>query len=477
LKKYFLRNSCVLFLAILIAGIYGCGGGTYYTGGDINPTPSPTPVIPTPQISGISPDSLLPGSQVTISGSGFGGQRGIRDGGQSYVSFMPTSGGNGLRVQNYGTWNDTKIICTVPPLNETILKSASFVAVVTRVASVGTFSSATSSTGKNMVTISPPVGWAAGDSDGIYGTILYTNDAGNTWVRQGSAQQIPDSDISDICAIDTKNAWAVGTNDGNVVILRTTDGGENWQRQGTSLSLDRHLSGITYVDSNTAWAVGEKGTILFTNDGGTNWTQQNIGASTDVLYQGITAFDSNNVWAAGGTDSGNKSYITYTNDGGKNWNTQKVDDKYSNGIIDISMADAKKVFAVGPYAILRTTDKGTDWKRIKELPEHCNGAFALDSQRVWFAIDYGEILYSTDGGNTLLEPDSVTSQHAANGFALTGVGFMANGKNGSIVGTNLTGGTQLGIILTSSDGGKNWTEKDYPLNVGLRRVNFAGMRK
>lgn len=63
-----------------------------------------------PSITSISPSSGPPGTEVAITGSGFGGSRGSGGSaaGASYVSF------NGTRATGYSKWTDTKIVCTVP---------------------------------------------------------------------------------------------------------------------------------------------------------------------------------------------------------------------------------------------------------------------------------------------------------------------------------------------------------------------------
>lgn len=34
---------------------------------------------------------------------------------------------------------------------------------------------------------------------------------------------------------------------------------------------DRHLQGVSFIDGQTGWAVGESGTIVRTTDGGASW--------------------------------------------------------------------------------------------------------------------------------------------------------------------------------------------------------------
>ena len=53
-------------------------------------------------------------------------------------------------------------------------------------------------------------GWAAGTGDSGYGTILYSPDAGQSWVRQGSPSMIPDVRLKDVFAVNDQICWIAG---------------------------------------------------------------------------------------------------------------------------------------------------------------------------------------------------------------------------------------------------------------------------
>ena len=50
---------------------------------------------------------------------------------------------------------------------------------------------------------------------------------------------------------------------------------------------DGNLEGISAVDANTAWAVGERGIILKTSDGGVTWLQQNSPTMSRFVFEMI----------------------------------------------------------------------------------------------------------------------------------------------------------------------------------------------
>jgi photosystem II stability/assembly factor-like uncharacterized protein len=84
-----------------------------------------------------------------------------------------------------------------------------------------------------------------------------------------------------VCSVNSKTAW-IATDFS--VVYRTIDDGTTWEQQ----ALDRqilgsfYLLGVSALDRNTAWVVGEnlpdplvdRGIILHTTDGGATWRIQ-----------------------------------------------------------------------------------------------------------------------------------------------------------------------------------------------------------
>lgn len=93
----------------------GCGGGEFYCGNDDDGGGDEGGGIAS-EVTAVSPQTLSPGMQCTITGSGFGNERLKKDGGRSYVNFEPSSGGEGVAATEYQKWTDTEIVCTVPDL-------------------------------------------------------------------------------------------------------------------------------------------------------------------------------------------------------------------------------------------------------------------------------------------------------------------------------------------------------------------------
>ena len=136
---------------------------------------------------------------------------------------------------------------------------------------------------------------------GYAGFIWMTTD-GVSWVQQTSNTGVP---LNDVAALSANTAWVVG--DGGT-ILKTTDAGTNWvaQTSGTTENLKK----ISAVNSSVAWAVGTTGTLLKTTDGGTTWAPQFSG--TMAALSSVVAVDTNSAWVVG---EGNT--ILHTIDGGR----------------------------------------------------------------------------------------------------------------------------------------------------------------
>jgi photosystem II stability/assembly factor-like uncharacterized protein len=319
------------------------------------------------------------------------------------------------------------------------------------------------------------VGWVV-SSDPVddYGTIIHTRDGGNTWVRQGTASEIPDVSLTGVWAIDPNNAWVVGGSDnGYGVILRTVDGGQTWTRQGSKDEIpDAALGWISAVDNNTAWAVGDQGVILHTGDGGNNWTQQTGGTVPDIQLSGVYAVDAQTAWACGELSEGYGTMLR-TTDGGNTWQRPGYTQlPAGHRFISVHALDADTAWGVGQTTlVMYTADAGSTWEDRKPPMGFLdvNGVVAVNRDTVWVTTDYGGIWRSDNGGTDWTEQES-----GFGGHHLVRVSAL-DSDNAWVTGVLCTSGTQLGVILHTEDGGKNWSEQQPPvdLNVSWWGVSFV----
>jgi photosystem II stability/assembly factor-like uncharacterized protein len=156
-------------------------------------------------------------------------------------------------------------------------------------------------------------GWAVGDK----GIILQTEDGGDNWI----SLLLTDSTISFSCLFfyDNDNGWIAGYETNcpgfEVTIFKTTNGGESWTSHSISGDGIYNINSIWFIDSLTGFAVAsggnddEPGTILFSEDGGITW-QLSSSPYSEGFYA-LYFLDENTGWIGG-----NRGTILKTTTGG-----------------------------------------------------------------------------------------------------------------------------------------------------------------
>jgi len=162
--------------------------------------------------------------------------------------------------------------------------------------------------------VNDSTGWSVGRS----GTIIYTNDYGESWTLQST----PTSErLYGVYFKDENEGFAVGWNG---TVLHTTNGGTNWSSASTPLNVNFY--DIDFIDQNTGMIVGWDGACVVTTDGGTTWT-----FTGNIFLKDIYGFDlinANDVWASGA------GIVTSSSDFGANWTT-RMDSIPSGSLINL----------------------------------------------------------------------------------------------------------------------------------------------
>ena len=138
--------------------------------------------------------------------------------------------------------------------------------------------------------------------------------------------------------------------------------------QSEPVRADASLNDIFFVDPQTGWAVGDRGTIWHTEDGGRHWHLQPTGVSGRLLS--VWFLDRQMGWAAGGqaypyTGSG-VGLVLATQDGGRTW--RPAPDQLLPILHRIRMVDPQAGFAVGESGVIGHTgvwftgDGGRSWE-------------------------------------------------------------------------------------------------------------------
>jgi hypothetical protein len=217
------------------------------------------------------------------------------------------------------------------------------------------------------------------------------------------------------------------------------------------------LSGVKYINSTTAMAVGSAGTILRSNDGGITWATQPSGTST---YLFALAFPSSSTGTVVGGDpvSGTQT-VVHTGNSGSSWASQLTGTALP--MIGVGFADANNGFAVGYGGhLVHTNDGGATWQNIVTgvLSTLDNVAY-IDANTATVVGDLGVIMRTTNAGATW------TQQSGAGGNDIYGVSF-----------TSLTTGTCVGVngtILRTTNGGSTWVRQTSGITGYLNAVCFV----
>ena len=109
-------------------------------------------------------------------------------------------------------------------------------------------------------------------SYGCYGSYLKTTDGGTHWTVGNVISRFPTCVarvvLQGVSYVNPDTATIVGYEQppfSRGLLFHTIDGGATWTQQ---LSTTQYLSGVSFIDADTGWAVGLGGTILHTTTGG-----------------------------------------------------------------------------------------------------------------------------------------------------------------------------------------------------------------
>jgi len=214
--------------------------------------------------------------------------------------------------------------------------------------------------------------WIAGQA----GQIAHSPDGGRTWITQDSGTT---RNLLDIQFADAQRGLAIGDFG---TLLRTENGGNTWEKISLPDNIelppdiaevvqpgDVILYGATFATKDEAWVAGEFGVILHSTDGGLTWQQQRSGVETTLF--GIHALDSQHAWAVG-----LEAVLLSTTDGGAQWKKEAIElpKGFVLPLYDVAVSGLFG-WAVGNSGfILHSQDSGRTWK-LHEVPVRMAGSW------------------------------------------------------------------------------------------------------
>jgi photosystem II stability/assembly factor-like uncharacterized protein len=171
----------------------------------------------------------------------------------------------------------------------------------------------------------------------------------------------PDGTVQEVVFPQERTGWICGFFAG---VLRTTDGGSTWSELKANLPKEK-IGAIWFLDRTRGWAVATsyareqpQQLILFSADGGASWAVRERVEGVAHLVS-IWFLNERLGWAVGGRE--NEPLILRTIDGGGTWRESYVGAGLTSEIRRVRFADAQHGWAVGPRAILYTSDGGSTW--------------------------------------------------------------------------------------------------------------------
>jgi photosystem II stability/assembly factor-like uncharacterized protein len=269
------------------------------------------------------------------------------------------------------------------------------------------------------------------------GLVMRTRDGGKTWQRINSRTHLF---IFSLSFPDRLHGYLVG--DGSLV-LSTTDGGETFFKRELERLFPAELQdyalpfeepkfyGVSFVDDDHGWIVGELGRIWATANGGKTWQEQQgslvaqwkrpLGPNDDPRFAdfqlpsmfGVSFRD-----AQHGAASGVEGWVIVTSDGGKTWSfaprarkpgdppeaieTEAPRIPARDPLFSIDLFGGDQGMTVGlTGTVLRLQPNGA-WAHdssVAALPFPFSQVRFFDSQHGWI-VGLGTVLYTADGGKT-----------------------------------------------------------------------------
>ncbi len=114
---------------------------------------------------------------------------------------------------------------------------------------------------------------------GSYGTIIRTEDGGETWEEQESGVDVSLVAVSFVTPdIGVAVGGMIRMGDGTLAVLRTIDGGETWTKQVrvAETPYTTYQVDVFFADPDTGVIALNSGKVRLTNDGGSTWIDRKV---------------------------------------------------------------------------------------------------------------------------------------------------------------------------------------------------------
>ena len=219
-------------------------------------------------------------------------------------------------------------------------------------------------------------GCAVGDQ----GAVLHTNNGGKTWTESEVEDETANEDPGDqeedemgmlldegeagggreyilygVSIVDDNTGFAVGEFSN---FLKTTDGGVTWVNRPLSEAGGKSLFSVYAQSVDRIWVVGIDGIMLFSGDGGENWRQVELPVKKHLF---AVKFYGKNGYVVG-----KEGIYLSSSDGGNSWEQKDIGAKFYLQDIDFYEDFG---WIVGAHGwVLGTKDKGKNFQIVRSAP-------------------------------------------------------------------------------------------------------------
>ena len=247
---------------------------------------------------------------------------------------------------------------------------------------------------------------------------------------------------------------AEGNNAGGMV-ARSIDQGESWEKQLLPVST---LKDIVFIDHNIGYAVGDKGSIVKTSDGGVTWIPLNCG--TDVDLNAIAAIGSDSIWVVGGryyTSTYYTGIVLHSTDGGETWSQPHFFlEEDSKEFTDVAFRD-NKGYITCYGAVYKTTDHGENWEKQIVVENDFYRGINITENKAYMLIE-NDLYFTEDMVNWKAQDVYIYPFSDALFFLNDNLGYHSYGRQ-------IDGSDGDPIVITTADGGRNWTRMKIDYNT------------
>jgi len=275
--------------------------------------------------------------------------------------------------------------------------------------------------------------------------------------------------IADVAFIDSSHAWAI--NQKGTVLYEVRESASP-RKQATKFG-SRPL--LSFVTPKTGFAFARR-TLWRTRDAGQSWQkvsdfdQANPNLQLTSLSK-LHFVDQQHGWLV------DVFGVWRTEDGGAHW--QRVfttaDSKEADALMQVSFTGSEHAVVAAKLGVYLTVDGGRNWKLTNRNNEFL-AVYSLDERT---SCAWGASLERTDdGGNTwnklydLNGRTEIHSTHFINKNEGWAAGLEVPESLGSTV-RNPSAPKSNGILLHTKDGGKNWDRTATPVDSAFYRVFFS----